>query len=95
MRDLPMRNETEERDYRAGFARVMRFAEQAKLRGWRLSDRQLVHEILQRERAAQIREQSYLPVVGSEVRSASWNHGQADALRTILRAQKERYSKNL
>ena len=95
MQDTPMRNETEERDYRAGFARVMRFAEQAKLRGWRLSDRQLVHEILQRERAAQIREQSSLPVVGAEVRSASWNHGQADALRTILRAQKERYGKSL
>jgi hypothetical protein len=90
MQDTPIRNETEERDYRAGFARVMRFAEQAKLRGWRLSDRQLVREILQRERAAQIREQSSLPVVGSDVRSASWNHGQADALRAILRSQKER-----
>lgn len=95
MQDTPMRNETEERDYRAGFARVMRFAEQAKLRGWRLSDRQLVHEILQRERAAQICEQSSLPVVGSETRSASWNHGQADALRAILKTQKERYGKSV
>ncbi len=95
MQDTPIRNETEERDYRAGFARVMRFAEQAKLRGWRLSDRQLVHEILQRERAAQIREQSSLPVMGAETRSASWNHGQADALRTILKTQKECYTKNV
>lgn len=29
MQDTPMQNETEERDYRAGYARVMRFAEQA------------------------------------------------------------------
>ena len=53
-----MRSETEEREYRAGFARVMRFAEHARLRGWRMSERQIVHEILQRERAAQIREKS-------------------------------------
>jgi hypothetical protein len=71
----------------------MRYAEQAKLRGWSLTDRQLVHEIFQRERAAQIREKSSLPVVGSEAHSAAWNRGQADALRTLLRAQRERNGK--
>lgn len=49
---------------------------------------------MQRERAAQIREKSSIPIVGSESRSAAWNHGQADALRTILRSQKERYGKS-
>jgi hypothetical protein len=95
MQDTPMRSEIEERDYRAGFARVMRFAEHARLRGWRMSERQLVHEILQRERAAQIREKSSLPIMHSELHSAAWNHGQADALRTILREQQERFFKNV
>jgi hypothetical protein len=67
----------------------MWFAEQARRRGWRMSDRQLVHEIRHRERAALIRERSSLPVIGPEVRSAAWNRGQADALREILRLQRE------
>jgi len=95
MQDTPMRSEIEERDYRAGFARVMRFAEHARLRGWRMSDRQLVHEILQRERAAHIREKSSLPIMHSELRSAAWNRGQADALRAIMREQQERFGKNV
>jgi hypothetical protein len=88
MQDTPLRSTTEERDYRAGFALVMRFADHAKLRGWHLTDRQLVHEIIQRERAAFIRDKSSIPVVGSEVHSAAWNRGQADALRELLRDQK-------
>ena len=92
MQDTPMRHETANRDYNAGYARVMWFAKQANLRGWHLSDRQLVHEIFQRERAAQIREKSSLPLIGSDVRSAAWNRGQADALRTILRDQCEGYN---
>jgi hypothetical protein len=97
MQDTPMRNEAEEADadYHAGFARVMWFARQAKLQGWKLSDRQLIREIMQRERAAQIREKSSLPIIGSEVRSAAWNRGQADALRALLRDQRERYGKGL
>ncbi len=78
-----------EHDYQAGYARVMWFARQARLRGWRLSDRQLVHEITQRERAAQIREKSTLPIIGPQVRSAAWNRGEADALRELLREQRE------
>jgi hypothetical protein len=87
MQDTPIQNTTEEREYRAGFALVMRFADHARLRGWHLTDRQLVHEIIQRERAAFIRDKSSLPVVGSEVHSAAWNRGQADALRELLREQ--------
>ncbi len=90
MQDTPMQDEVVEPDYRAGYARMMKLAEQAKIRGWRLSERQLVHEILQKERAAEIREKSSLPMVGSEMRSPAWNRGQADALRTILRSQRER-----
>ncbi len=93
MQDTPMRDEAAEKDYHAGFARVMGFAERAKLHGWKLSDRQLVHEILQRERAAKIREQSSLPIVGTQMRSAAWNRGQADALRVLLRTQRERSSR--
>ena len=85
-----MQNEAEEQEYRAGFARIMRYAEQARLRGWQLTDRQIVHEIFQRERAAQIREKSSLPLVGPGIRSAAYNRGQADALRTILREQREK-----
>ncbi|HCP74616.1 MAG TPA: hypothetical protein DIU08_08215, partial [Ktedonobacter sp.] len=73
----------------AGYERVMWYAEQARRHGWRLSDRQLVHEIGHRERAALIREKSSLPVIGAEVRSAAWNRGQATALREILRLQRE------
>lgn len=94
MHDTPTRSSTEERDYQAGFARVMRYAEQAQLQGWQISDRQLIHEIIQSERAAQIREKSSLPLFG-ELRSAAWNHGRADALRSILRSQRERYGKGL
>jgi hypothetical protein len=88
MQETPLQHTDEERDYEAGFARVMRFAEQASRRGWKLTDRQLVHEITQRERAAAIREKSSLPIIGTEVHSAAWNRGQADALRTLLRLQR-------
>ncbi len=53
-----------ELDYQAGYTRILLYAEQARARGWRLTDRQLVYEILQRERAAQIREKSSLPMLG-------------------------------
>lgn len=86
MQQLPTKEETE-RDYHAGFNRVMKFAEYAQARGWRLSDRQLVYEIVQHERAAQIREKSSLPIVGPGTRSAAYNRGQADALRAILQRQ--------
>jgi hypothetical protein len=76
-------------DYHAGYARIIWFAELARTRGWRMTDRQLVHEILQRERAAQIRERSSLAIVGQDVHSAAWNRGQADALRALLREQGE------
>ncbi len=87
MQDIPTHEM--EHDYHAGYARVMWYAQQARRRGWRMSERQLVHEIMQRERAAKIREKSRLPIVGPEVKSAAWNHGQADALREILREQRE------
>jgi hypothetical protein len=90
MQDTPTPTQNDmERDYHAGYARVMWYAEQARRRGWRLSDRQLFHEIRHRERAALIREKSSLPVIGPEVRSAAWNRGQADALREILQRQRE------
>ncbi len=79
-----------ELDYQAGYTRILLYAEQARARGWRLTDRQLVYEILQRERAAQIREKSSLPMLGQGGRSAAWNRGQADALRTLLRDQREK-----
>ena len=88
--EMSMSIQETELDYQAGYSGVMRFARQARARGWRLSDRQLVHEIIQRERAAQIRERSSLPIVGPGVRSAAWNRGQADALRTLLREQREK-----
>ncbi len=89
MQDTPLQNNIEERDYRAGFERIMRFAEHARLRGWRLTERQLVREIIQRERAAYIREKSSLPVLGPELHSAAYNRGQADALRRLLQTQGE------
>jgi len=89
MQHMPTKEEIE-RDYHAGYTRVMRFAEQAHRQGWHLTERQLVREITHRERAAQIREKSSLPIVGPDVQSAAWHHGQADALRTILREQREK-----
>lgn len=87
MQEIPIQYHSEN-DYAAGYARVMRFAEQAHQRGWRLSERQLVHEIVERERAAEIREKSSLPMLGQQVRSAAWNRGEAQALRDILRKQR-------
>ncbi len=86
---MPIQEDTD-LEYQAGYSHIMRFAEHARTRGWRLSDRQLVHEIIHRERAAQIRERSSIPLVGPGVRSAAWNRGQADALRAILREQREK-----
>ncbi|MBA2287779.1 MAG: hypothetical protein H0W02_20080 [Ktedonobacteraceae bacterium] len=77
-----------EREYQAGYEQVMWFARRAHARGWRLTDRQLVHEIMQAERAALIREQSSLPMVGTEVRSSAWHRGKAEALRMLLREQR-------
>lgn len=88
MQQLPTREEIE-RDYQDGYHRIMAFADYARSRGWRLSDRQMVHEIFQRERAARIREKSSLPLVGPGVRSAAYNRGQADALRSLLKKQRE------
>lgn len=85
---MPAHEETD-REYQEGYDRVIRFAQRAHKQGWHLSDRQLVHEIYQRERAARIREQSSLPVFGPGVRSAAWNRGQAAALRFLLKEQQE------
>ncbi|HEY0755300.1 MAG TPA: hypothetical protein VGD98_15180 [Ktedonobacteraceae bacterium] len=85
---LPAREEAA-REYQEGYDRVMWFAQRARKQGWHLSDRQLVYEIYQRERAARIREQSSLPVFGPGIRSASWNRGQAAALRELLKEQHE------
>lgn len=86
MQEIPIHRDIE-RDYESGYQRIMRYAEYARLQGWQMSDRQLVLEILHHERAATIREKSSLPIVGSEVHSASWYRGQADALRYLLREQ--------
>ena len=89
MQPLPTKGETEQ-EYLEGYTHVIKFAEYAHTKGWRLSDRQLVHEIVQHERAAHIREKSSLPIVGPRTRSAAYNRGQADALRDILQKQREK-----
>ncbi len=89
MQHIPDQNNETAREYDEGYSRVMAFATYANSRGWRLSDRQLVHEITQRERAAHIHEKSSLPLVGVGTRSAAYNRGQADALRAILKRQHE------
>jgi hypothetical protein len=89
MQHIPDQDNETERQYDEGYSRVMAFATYANSRGWRLSDRQLVHEITQRERAAHIREKSSLPLVGAGTHSAAYNRGQADALRAILKRQHE------
>ena len=86
MQQMPT-TEDADREYQEGYSRVMSFAAYAQSRGWQLSDRQLVHEIFHRERAALIREKSSLPVIGLGVHSAAYNRGQADALRALLKEQ--------
>jgi hypothetical protein len=88
MQDIPTQNDFEH-DYHAGYSRVMLYAERARRQGWHMSERQIVHEIIHHERAAQIREKSSLPLIGPQVRSAAWSHGQADALREILLRQRQ------
>jgi hypothetical protein len=87
MQQLPTTDAIEQ-EYLEGYTHVMKFAEYALSRGWRLSDRQLVHEIVQHERAAQIIEKSSLPIIRPETRSAAYNRGKADALRQILLKQR-------
>ena len=87
MQQLPAKGEIEP-EYLEGYNQVMKFADYAHSKGWRLSDRQLVHEIVQHERAAQIIEKSSLPIVGPATRSAAYNRGKADALRHILQKQR-------
>lgn len=93
MQDAPLRNDTTEKDYQAGYTRVLWFAEQAQQQGWRLTERRIIRELMQRERAAYIREKSSLPMFGTDIRSAAWNRGQADALRHLLRIQRERFKR--
>lgn len=88
MTEMPT-SEDADREYQDGYKRIMSFAAYARARGWKLSDRQITHEILQRERAAMIRERSSLPVIGRSNFSAAFNRGQADALRAILREQRK------
>jgi hypothetical protein len=88
MQQMPT-TEDADREYQEGYSRVMSFAAYARTRGWKLSDRQLVHEIFQRERAAMIRERSSLPVIGRGIHSAAYNRGQADALRALLKEQRK------
>lgn len=86
MQQIPT-TEDADREYEEGYSRILSFAAYAQSRGWRLSDRQLVHEIFQRERAAMIREKSSLPMIGLRAHTAAYNRGQADGLRAILRQQ--------
>jgi len=78
-----------QQDYELGYAAVMRFASEIERRGWQPTDRQLVKEIAQRERAAEIRRRSSLPIVDPKLHSAAWYEGQADALRALLRQRRE------
>ena len=87
MQHIPEQDDETERDYDEGYSRVMAFAAYANSRGWRLSDRQLVHEITQRERAAPIHEKSS-PGQGADCLLAVGT-AQADALRAILKKQHE------
>lgn len=91
MREIPVHRDIEH-DYENGYQRVMRYAEYARVRGWQLSDRQLVLEILHHERAAVIREKSSLPIIGPDVHSPAWFRGQADALRHLLHEQRKKSS---
>jgi hypothetical protein len=92
MQDTPLQDNAADPDYQAGYQRTLRFAARARKQGWQFSDRRLVHEIIQHERAAYIREKSSLPIVGPHARSAAWNRGRADALRELLRAQRVKKS---
>jgi len=87
MQQMPT-TEDADREYQEGYSRVMSFAAYAHSRGWQLSDRQLVHEIFHRERAALIRETSSLSVVGSGLHPAAYTRGKADALRAPLKEQR-------
>ena len=89
MQDTPLQNSDIEKDYQVGYARTIWFAEQARKQGWQFSDRRLILEIMQHERAAYIREKSSLPIIGEQMQSAAWNRGRADALRELLRNQRE------
>lgn len=88
MREIPVRRDVEH-DYEKGYQYIMRYAEYARLRGWQLSDRQLVLEILHHERTAAIREKSSLPIINSNMYPPDWYRGQADALRHLLREQRK------
>ena len=92
MQHIPDQDDETEREYDEGYSRATAFATYANSRGWRLSDRQLVHEITQREGSAHIREKSSLPLVGAGTHSAAYNRGQADALRALLKQQTTRES---
>jgi hypothetical protein len=78
-----------QQDYDRGYAAVMRFASETRRRGWHFTDRQLVREIVQRERAAELQQRSSLPIVNAPPRSAAWYRGQAAALRALLRQRGE------
>jgi hypothetical protein len=82
---------TAQQDYDLGYATIMHLVLAARRQGWQPTDRQLVREIMQRERAAEVRQRSSLPILDPQSRSAAWYRGQADALRALLRQRRESY----
>ncbi len=95
MQDALMDNDRAEEDYQAGFASVMRFHEYAKLRGWKLSDRQLIHEIIQRERAALISpRKAHSPLLGRICvqRLGTWAKPMRCVLYYVLNTSKKIYN---
>ncbi len=77
-------------DYRAGFAALLRLHAEAQRRGWRVTERFLVREIRQLEHSAHAPTSGRpLPVLDRPLYAPDWYRGRADALRQIVREQRE------
>lgn len=78
---LPVRSESDEAAYQAGYWRTMREVEWVRMRGWIPTERQLVQALMQAMRVYTAA-RSGKPIGGQR---PAWVHGRADALRELIR----------
>ena len=75
--------------YQAGYADMMRLHTEAQRRGWRVPARRMVLEIQWLEHSASAPVGPALPMLDRPLFPPEWYKGRADAIREILRLERE------
>ena len=76
-------------NFEAGYADMMRVHARAMRRGWRVPERIMVMELMRLEHSASPPEGQPLPMLEQPLFPEGWYRGRAAAIRDILRQQNE------